>query len=352
MRVNLCKVGVDPNYWYPVLREKHLAKGAALPVSFSDRRIVIYRDDEGKVHALENSCAHRKVALHPGHVEGCQIVCPYHGWEYKPDGRLASIPYWPTDKKLPGVRLRTYPVQEQNGLIWIFPGDPALAESRPAPDTSSLENKEWFSFCLDNDFYNNYSIGIINGMDYYHFHLHRKFQPWSEIKLLDLQQGENSVKGEYEITTTRGRAAKFFKAILGEGGNERVVESLKVHYLYPHHLAEVGEKIKVWAFFLPVNERHVKAFITMYVRVAGINMMLRKSFQKLFSPLILRRIQVQDAWVGLQEQEAWDLYPDEPRCETNPISIAVEKMLVRKWNEYSAQGKGNGTKEHARVAEM
>jgi phenylpropionate dioxygenase-like ring-hydroxylating dioxygenase large terminal subunit len=335
VKANLCKVGVDPNYWYPVLREKELAKGKALPVTFSQRRLVVFRDQAGQVHTLDNSCAHRKVALHTGEVRDCRIVCPYHGWEYESAGKLVGIPYWEADKKIPNIKLRNYPTQCRNGLIWIFPGDFELADAAAIPDTSALENKEWFSFRLDNDFYNHYSIGIINGMDYYHFHLHRKFQPWSDIRLVKLQSEENSVFGEYEIVSTRGRAARFFKTILGEGGSAQVVESLKVHYLYPHHLAEVGEKIKVRAYFLPVNEKHVKAFITMYVRASGIHRFFRKPFQTLFSPLILKRIQVQDAWIGLQEQEAWELYPHEPRCETNPISIAVEKLLVQKWMNYS-----------------
>lgn len=330
MRVNLSKTNVHPDYWYPALRDSQLARGQCVSVVFNGQRIVLYRDTSGALHAMENSCAHRRVALHTGEVKNCNLVCSYHGWEYGSDGRLASIPYWPADKKLPNVGLRTYPTQSRGGLIWIFPGDPERATVVPIPDTSAVDNDQWFSFCLDNDFYNHYSIGIINGMDYYHFHLHRRFQPWSEIKLLKLESDEESVVGEYEIITTTGRAARLFKAILGESGKDKVVESLKVSYFYPHHLAEVGEKLRVWVFFLPVNDRHVKAFITMYVKASGIQRLWHKPFKQFFSPLILRRIQVQDAWVGLQEQEAWDLYPHEPRCETNPISVAVEKLLVRK----------------------
>jgi phenylpropionate dioxygenase-like ring-hydroxylating dioxygenase large terminal subunit len=333
VKTNLSKINVHPNYWYPVLRESQLAKGQTLPVEFGGRRLVVYRDRDGELHAMENSCAHRRVALHTGEVKNCNLVCSYHGWEFAPDGRLASIPYWPSDKKLPNVGVKTYPIQVRGELIWIFPGDPAEAERVAIPDTSDLHNDEWFSFCLDNDFYNHYSIGIINGMDYYHFHLHRRFQPWSEIKLLNLESDENSVVGEYEIITTKGRAGRLFKAILGEGRKERVVETLRVSYFYPHHLAEVGDKLKVWVFFLPVSDRHVKAFITMYVKSSGIQRLWHKPFKRFFSPLILKRIQVQDAWIGLQEQEAWDLYPNDPRCETNPISVAVEKLLVAKWRE-------------------
>jgi hypothetical protein len=91
--------------------------------------------------------------------------------------------------------------------------------------------------------------------------------------------------------------------------------------------------MKVWVFFQPVNERHVKVFITMYIKAQGIHRIFRKPFKLLFSPLILRRIQAQDAWAGLQEQKAWELYPTEPRYETNPISSAVEKLLIRKWQQ-------------------
>jgi hypothetical protein len=324
---------VNLNYWYPVARDRSLKINRPILASVWDKQLVIYRDRTGEARALDNACAHRRVALHEGEVRDCRIVCPYHGWEYDPDGVLAAIPYWPAGKQLPKVELNSYPVQRRGGLIWVFPGDRRKASEVSIPDTSELESGEWFSFCIDNDFYNHYSIGIINGMDYYHFHLHRKYQPWSDIELLNLRSNEDSVVGEYNIITTRGGAGRFFKAILGEARSEKVSRVLRVHYLYPHHFAEVGDDIKVWAFFLPVNEKHVKAFITMYVKARGVQRIFRKPFEMLFSPLILRRIQVQDAWAGLQEQRAWELYPNAPRYETNPISNAVEKLLIRKWQQ-------------------
>jgi renierapurpurin 18,18'-hydroxylase len=337
MENSLCSIGVDTNYWFVVLREKELKKKQAIPVTIWHQRLVLYRDELGKVHTLSDRCAHRKVALHPGEVRDCRLVCPYHGWEYNPDGKLAAIPYWAIDKELPKIQLRSYPTECRNGLIWVFPGDSEKAAQVPIPDTSELETDEWFSFCLDNEFHNHYSIGIINGMDYYHFHLHRKFQPWSDIRTVNIRADQDSVVGEYEITSTRGFAARFFKAILGEASSATVTRSLKVHYLYPHHLAELGDQIKVWAFFLPVDQNHVKAFITMYIKAVGIQRFFRQPFQLLFSPLLLKRIQVQDAWVGCQEQTAWELYPTEPRCEINQISIAAQELMIRKWSQYLLQ---------------
>ena len=176
--------------------------------------------------------------------------------------------------------------------------------------------------------------GLINGMDYFHFFLHRRFQPWSKIEVVGVDKKENSITGEYEVTTTQGRAATFLKVLLGERKTSVVKQSLKVHFHYPHHLAELGEDIKVWAFFLPVNAKHVRVFITMYIRAKGIHRFLRRPFQILMSPLILKRIQRQDAWIGRQEQQAWEKYPEETRCEVNPISVAVEKLVRAKWDQH------------------
>lgn len=332
--VSLCSIGVDTNYWFPTLREKELKRNQTVPVTIWHQRIVLYRDALGKVHALEDRCAHRKVALHPGEVKDDCIICPYHGWKYNLNGKLTGIPYWPLDKKLPEIQLRSYPAECRSGIIWVFPGDSEKATRILIPDTSELETDEWFSFCLDNDFHNHYTIGVINGMDYYHFHLHRRFQPWSDIRTVNICADEDSVVGEYEITSTRGFAARFFKVILGEASSEIITRSLKVHYLYPHHLAELGDNIKVWAFFLPIGQNHVKAFITMYVKAVGIQRFFRRPFQLLFSPLLLKRIQAQDAWIGCQEQTAWELYPTETRCEINPISIATQDLMIRKWSQY------------------
>lgn len=45
-------------------------------------------------------------------------------------------------KSLPDIRIRFYPVQEKYGLVWVFPGDPTLAESTPITSFRWLsENK-------------------------------------------------------------------------------------------------------------------------------------------------------------------------------------------------------------------
>ena len=54
---------------------------------------MLYRDKAGKVHCLSDICIHRGGSLSNGWTtdRGC-VACPYHGWEFDPEGKVAFIP--------------------------------------------------------------------------------------------------------------------------------------------------------------------------------------------------------------------------------------------------------------------
>ena len=115
--------GMNPNFWYPVEYADKLAPGQVVEVQFWGKDFALYRGTDGQLRCVENRCAHRQLKLTIGHVNGCQIVCPYHGWSYDGDGKLVDIPHELFDKKMPAIRLPDYEVRERYGLIWLFPGD-------------------------------------------------------------------------------------------------------------------------------------------------------------------------------------------------------------------------------------
>src|SRR4051812_48745774 len=134
--------GLDPNYWYPVELDRALAAGQVVEVTFWKRSIALFRDREGAVHAIENRCVHRQLKLSKGEVQGCRLVCLYHGWTYDGDGKVVDIPHDLFGRDLPKFRVPSYPVQIRYGLIWIFPGDRALADVRRIPDIPELEGPD------------------------------------------------------------------------------------------------------------------------------------------------------------------------------------------------------------------
>ena len=49
--------GIDPNFWYPIVRSTELKAGKALDIEFAGTSIVVVRPKLGAVYALENKCA-------------------------------------------------------------------------------------------------------------------------------------------------------------------------------------------------------------------------------------------------------------------------------------------------------
>ena len=50
------------------------------------------------------------------------LQCPYHGWEYTGSGQCVAMP---STTPCPGVRVESLACSEQDGFVWVFPGDEA-----------------------------------------------------------------------------------------------------------------------------------------------------------------------------------------------------------------------------------
>lgn len=94
--------------------------------------IVFFRGEDGVVGALEDRCCHRGLPLRFGFVNGTSITCGYHGATFNCEGKCISIP---GQEKIPAeMRVRSYPVVEKDGLIWIWPGDAERADQASLVD--------------------------------------------------------------------------------------------------------------------------------------------------------------------------------------------------------------------------
>jgi vanillate monooxygenase len=103
-------------------------------------RIVFYRGPEGKVVALEDFCPHRGAPLSLGAVRDGELVCGYHGLKMGCDGKTVSMPNQRVDKF---PRVRSYPVEERYGFIWIWAGNPKLADFAQIQHLGWADNPEW-----------------------------------------------------------------------------------------------------------------------------------------------------------------------------------------------------------------
>lgn len=109
-----------------------VAHGSMLPSpgDFITRDIVgtpalIVRGDDGRVRAFVNVCRHRGARVERREAGHCprRFVCPYHGWTYERDGRLARIR---AAQHFPSVETETsglapLPCVDVGGFVWVRP---------------------------------------------------------------------------------------------------------------------------------------------------------------------------------------------------------------------------------------
>lgn len=104
-------------------------------------RIAIYRAESGRLIALEDRCVHRLAPLSLGRCEGERLRCMYHGILFDPDGAVADIPG--QDIIPANARVRSYPVTERHGWVWVWMGDPARADETLIPSVIGLDHPDY-----------------------------------------------------------------------------------------------------------------------------------------------------------------------------------------------------------------
>ena len=118
-------------YWYPVAASSQLEKDPVIPVELLGEKLVLFRDNSGKLGLLERACPHRRTSLAFGMPEDNGIRCAYHGWQFDARGNCLEQPSEPEGSTYyEKIKATSYPVQELGGLIFGYLG-PAPAPLLP-----------------------------------------------------------------------------------------------------------------------------------------------------------------------------------------------------------------------------
>src|SRR6201996_7614218 len=134
-------------YWMPALLAEELPQNDCPPVRVKllSERLLAVRDTEGKLGLIDEFCAHRGVSLWFGRTEESGIRCPYHGWKYDVTGQCVDVPSEPHENGFCArVKLRSYPLIEQGGVLWTYMGDPAKMPPKPAWEFSTVPASQSF----------------------------------------------------------------------------------------------------------------------------------------------------------------------------------------------------------------
>ena len=91
-------------------------------VTLAGDRVAVFRYD-GKVSAMSNACQHQNGPLGEGKVVDGLVVCPWHGFQYKPDCGASPAPF---TEKVPTFRVK-------------LDGHRVLVDPRPLPPGTTTE---------------------------------------------------------------------------------------------------------------------------------------------------------------------------------------------------------------------
>jgi vanillate O-demethylase monooxygenase subunit len=127
------------NTWYVACQADELTD-KPLGRKICNEAMVFFRDAQGKVAAVQDFCPHRGAPLSLGRVCNGQLVCGYHGLVMGCDGHTVSMPGHQVRTFEP---IKSFAVIEQYGFVWVWPGNPQLADPAKMPVFEWFDNPKW-----------------------------------------------------------------------------------------------------------------------------------------------------------------------------------------------------------------
>ena len=332
---DLRRTDAHPDHWYPIAWSRELRPGRMLARRYAGEPVVVVRSGDGALFALENRCAHRQVPLSHGVVKGCTVRCGYHGWAYDADGKCVDVPYLGRDRLPNGVR--SYPVHEVDGLIFLFPGDPALTDARRPRALGAKADRTYKTRELNREVAAHYTFMHENLFDMNHQFLHRRQMGLMKATCLGRDNGPDWA----EVSYTFARAAG--KGTLGEGAiismmrnrdDQASKDRMVIRTDYPHQSlrfwVDEGEPVlSVWLGYTPLDkaQRTNRTFGYLSVKRPGVPLLLDLAWP--FITLFTESIFKEDKEIVEMEQAAHDEAGHDRNNEVFPPIRELRAVLGR-----------------------
>ncbi|MFF8315235.1 Rieske 2Fe-2S domain-containing protein [Streptomyces lydicus] len=331
---DLRRTGINPNFWYPVAESGSVPKNKTFATAFAGERIVLYRGTSGAVFALEDRCAHRQVPLSMGVVEGETLRCGYHAWTYRGNGRISQIPYLPKGVARPPRGVRSYPVRELYGLVFVFPGDPEKAATTQLPELPQYDSAKHKTMFFSRTVQCHYSFMHENLLDMNHQFLHRGVLGKIHPELLGYETGPEFVEARYRFVPAGGRKDRGAGLLSGEGfggGNSPDVITIRTQYPY-QTLQAVPENAELpafslWTAYVPedAEQRTNHTYGLLMIAKPPVPGALQLAWP--FIRRFTERVFAEDRMAVEAEQRAWDEQGEDWNHEVFPLILHVRDVL-------------------------
>jgi renierapurpurin 18,18'-hydroxylase len=348
---DLRRVGINPDFWYPVAVSGSVRTGRTFAATFAGQRIALYRGASGKVYALEDRCAHRQVPLSMGVVEGDTLRCCYHAWAYRGNGRVSQIPYLPKGAPRPPRGVRAYPAHEAYGLVFVFPGDPERSAAVPLPKLPEFVSAQHRTMTFSRTVACHYSFLHENLLDMNHQFLHRGIVGRIQPQLLDYETGPRSVQARYLFSHAGGKKSRG-AGLLAAGAGRAAPHVVTICTEYPYQTlrltaanetpanetpanespanetpADGPAAFSMWAVYVPedAGQRTSHAYGLLMIAKPPVPGALQLAWP--FIRRFTERVFAEDRMAVEAEQRAWDEQGQDRNHEVFPLILDLRDVL-------------------------
>ncbi|MCO4252127.1 aromatic ring-hydroxylating dioxygenase subunit alpha [Pseudarthrobacter raffinosi] len=187
------------NAWYVAAWDHEVTSTAIISRTVAERPLALYRTDDGRPVALADACWHRLAPLSMGkRVDGDGVQCPYHGLKFNSAGRCTFMPAQETIN--PSAMVPSFPIVERHRFLWVWLGDPTVADPASIPDMHQMDSAEWAGDGLRIEVDANFQLVLDNLMDL----THEEFVHAGSIGQAELSESDFEVtREERSVTLSR-----------------------------------------------------------------------------------------------------------------------------------------------------
>lgn len=261
------------NQWYVVLSSKQVKKGKLIGITRFGEKMALWRDFNGKVHCISDICCHRGASISHGRLinNGERIMCPFHGFEYDPTGRVKIIPANGRIAPVPeNFKVRSYKTYEHANFIWLW-----YSDEEPKTDPKFFDDiTDDLSYYEFWETWNvHYSRAIENQLDpvhvpFVHYNTigrgNRTVVDGPLVKWIDDTLFYFYVFNRVDDGTPAKKAEE-----ISVNEKSKVYLEFKFPNVWQNH---IDERIRIIAAFAPVDEQHTTIYLRFYVGLTKIRL--------------------------------------------------------------------------------
>ena len=255
------------NQWYAIMESKEVKK-KPVGVTRMDEKLVLWRNEKGELSCIFDQCCHRGASLALGCVKEGDIECPFHGFTYKANGQVTTIPANGKAAKIPSrFKVHAYKVQEEYGLIWLWYGDQLDDQIPEIPFFEDL--REGFCYHTFSEVWDvHYTRAIENQLDVVHL-------PF--VHDTTIGKGGKTIVNGPVVKWKDNRMTFYVNNVIDDGKSIALKTSeivdyknlFSLQYQVPNLWQNlISDDVRIFAAFAPIDQDNTKIYLRFYQKFA------------------------------------------------------------------------------------